>query len=401
MDGNEKKLLLFASISHSLCHGYMLILPAVLLLVADEFGTGLFQIGMLGNVSYLAFGIGALPAGYFADRFGSRRVVSLFLFGAAITAIVLSRSPDLPFLFGGFFLLGIFCSLYHPSGLSLVSTIGDRGEALALHGVWGNLSIAFTPVVYAFIATLYGWRGAYVISGVIGLLVAMAALSIPFRAEKRENRKERGPLAEPGCGRQLALLYLVVMLNGFVYRGVLTFMPAWINQANGADLVQAGAVTSAALLLGIGGQLFGGRMYKRFNREILLFALLVAVIPFLWGTGHLSWPLLAFAAGVFFFFHFASQPVVNGLVAQYTRSGRRSMGYGFSFFLSFGAGSFSASAAGYVADHFGMPHLFTFLCGFAALLAIVSGILIVNSRPAQTGETGELKGGSNGKESAE
>ncbi len=80
------------------------------------------------------------------------------------------------------------------------------------------------------------------------------------------------------------------------------------------------------------------------------------------------------------------------------------MGYGFSFFFAFGAGSFSSSAAGYVADRFGMASLFTFLCGFAALLAVVSGILIVKSRPSPMGQETEVQdrnGGTNGKEGAQ
>ncbi len=395
MNGNEKKILLFGAISHALCHGYMLILPAVLLLVKGDFGTGLFEVGMVGNAAYFAFGLGALPAGYFADRFGGRGMVRTFLFGAALTAILLSASPTLPVLAGGFLLLGFFCSLYHPSGLSLVSKIRRRGHALAWHGVWGNLSIALAPVVFALLGSRFGWRGAYIIAGAAGLAVAVGALFIRFDPPHREVGEKRGALAEPGRTGRLALLYGMVALNGFVYRGMLTFLPAWLGSSTGdaaaGAVVRGGVVTSAALLLGIAGQLFGGKMYERFSHEKLLFVLLVSAVPFLFGTGRLAWPFLAFSAALFLFFHFAGQPVVNGLVAEYTRTARRSAGYGFSFFLSFGAGSFASSASGYVADRFGMGELFTFLTAFAAVLSVVAIVLIVKSadRSAAEGRSGE------------
>ena len=257
MKSNDRRILLFGAIAHSLTHGYMLIFPAVLLLIVREFGTDLFRAGLLGNVAYLAFGLGALPAGWLADRFGARGVVHLFLFGAAGAAILTAAASSFALLFPAFFLLGLFCSLYHPPGLSIVSSIHDRGPALAWHGVWGNVSIAVAPVLFASIGAVFGWRGAYLAAGVSGLLLAGAAVTIPFETGEARRSRNSGPLAEEGKLGLLALLYCIVALNGFIYRGFLTFLPAWLSQGGGgeADLVRGGTVTSVALLFGIAGQL--------------------------------------------------------------------------------------------------------------------------------------------------
>ena len=53
------------------------------------------------------------------------------------------------------------------------------------------------------------------------------------------------------------------------------------------------------------------------------------------------------------FFHFATQPVANNLVADYTPPRLRGMGYGLYFLMMFGAGSVGATYAGWVSERFG------------------------------------------------
>jgi predicted MFS family arabinose efflux permease len=56
--------------------------------------------------------------------------------------------------------------------------------------------------------------------------------------------------------------------------------------------------------------------------------------------------------------HFSVQPVGNALIAQFTRSQDRGLGYGISFFLSFGVGSFAAGIGGYIAENYGVANIF-------------------------------------------
>ena len=50
--------------------------------------------GLIGTLSYAAFGIGAIPAGYLADRFGKRTVIvackaaEIFIMALAVAALV-------------------------------------------------------------------------------------------------------------------------------------------------------------------------------------------------------------------------------------------------------------------------------------------------------------------------
>ena len=60
---------------HGLVHALMLIFPQVIVDLRRDLGCSLFELSRAANIGYFAFGLGALPAGWLADRLGSRRVL--------------------------------------------------------------------------------------------------------------------------------------------------------------------------------------------------------------------------------------------------------------------------------------------------------------------------------------
>ena len=56
--------------------------------------------------------------------------------------------------------------------------------------------------------------------------------------------------------------------------------------------------------------------------------------------------------------YFSNQPIGNTLIAQFTRSQNRGLGYGISFFLSFGIGSLAAGFSGIIAVKMGVSAVF-------------------------------------------
>ena len=56
--------------------------------------------------------------------------------------------------------------------------------------------------------------------------------------------------------------------------------------------------------------------------------------------------------------YFSNQPIGNTLIAQFTHSQNRGLGYGISFFLSFGIGSLAAGFSGIIAVKMGVSAVF-------------------------------------------
>ena len=84
MKSREQQVLWTTSTSHGLIHVYELAVPALLILIQADFRADDFAMGKMVTLYGLLFGVGALPAGYLVDRFGSKRLLLTCQWGSAL-----------------------------------------------------------------------------------------------------------------------------------------------------------------------------------------------------------------------------------------------------------------------------------------------------------------------------
>lgn len=393
----ERRVILAASLAHGMTHALELAFAALLVRIGLEFGTSVALLGFIANLGTLTFGATALPAGYLTDRFGPRAVIVGALLAAAAFAMLVAAAPNLMVIGIALTLLGAAIGLYHPPGTAMVSAVIERrGRAFALHGIAGNLGVSAAPAIATAIAVLLNWRAAYVVLGLLAVGIALLVLRIaPGRDEARERsrlaaetiasrsgdaqgrRRSTPPVERSWVARPLLLVYVGTIGTGFIYRGVLTFLPAHLQEHLGLTVfgwtpeAMAGAMSSFVLLSAVFGQIVGGIMSDRLPLERAAVPIVVLLVPILALVGASSGVLLLVAAAGFGLVNFAQQPVFNGLVADYAPPGAAGRAFGMSFFLSFGLGSFAASFAGLVASRWGTSGTFTMLAGVSLLLSVV------------------------------
>lgn len=370
---------------HGHVHALMLLFPAVQALMAAEYGKSPAQMGLVGTVSYLAFGLGALPAGLLSDRLGPHRLLEATLVGSFAAALLVSLASSFLLLGTGLFLLGLACSLYHPAGLGLMSRAPRRGRALAVHGVGGNLGLALAPGLAGGVAALLGgsWRAPYVLAAAWSL-VLLAGFRWLDRGHARGRPVRGGGAWTGGVGHPLALAVALVMMAalGLCYRGTLTFLPQILGgrlapSLHGATTVAVGGwVTTMALLVGVAGQWIGGGvLFHRVRLEPLFGLLLLPCLGGLLLLARAEGWWMAAGAGLFGFFFFAAQPVGNGLVAHFTSEAWRSTGYGVHFLMTFGVGSLGALTAGLALERWGGGGAFLAMLVPGAAAAALAGLL--------------------------
>ena len=149
---------------------------------------------------------------------------------------------------------------------------------------------------------------------------------------------------------------------GITFAGFTTFLPTHFTLQTaewaGSPILRGGILTTLVLLSGIIGQLLGGYFGSRFDKAYLLFIIVVLNVPFLALIGLTPGMMMIFSGIIFGIVHFSMQPIGNSLIAQITQSKHRGVGYGISFFFSFGAGGFGAGIGGLIAEHFGVAKIF-------------------------------------------
>jgi len=391
------RLVLLISCAHALVHTFELALPAVEQMIGDEYGVGKSATGTLGMVWRLPFGLGAVLAGFLADRYGSRPLLIVYLVGCSVTAVLARWAPTFNALFMVMLAMGCFASIYHPAGLSLISretTPETRGKALGLHGIIGSLGIAGAPfgAMLLFSSGNLGWRDYYLILTLPAMLIAARLLldELRYRKESRlAPAMSAGEVMPEEAIRWSRYLLLVSAgaLSGFVYGAFMHFLPRYLDTAGlrPEDWTPASfrnALAAVVLACGAVGQGIAGRLCRPGRLELLLVLVLFGNVPPLIWMAFAEGPSRFVAACVLAVIHFMNQPVYNSLIAQHIPASRRSLGYGFSNMMCFGIGAFGPYFAGqFMGD--------TAVYGGLAAVATAAGLfatysLIVRDRQSVT-----------------
>jgi len=362
-----RSVLWTTSLSHGLIHVYELAVPALLILIQEDFAVGDLAMGRAITLFGLMFGLGALPAGYLVDRLGSRLLLAGCLWSAAACMACMALSPSFGAFAASAACLGLSSSIYHPAGTALIThSLPVSGRVFATHGMLGNLGVAGSSAIAGTLGALFGWRWAVASLSILGFGLGLRVWSLEIPAQREVRQR-------PGQGHWPAFAALLVAMGfmGMVYRGVTTFLPKLLatSYASGpsAGAALGGLLTTFALLCGLLGMYVAGRAVDRGLRPARVFLIGAAVqTPLLLavasvGAGGLL-PLVMAVA----FFHFFTQPPANHMVADFVAPRHRGLGYGLYFFVAFGAGSFGATYGGWVSDRAGLARAFSAL---AVLLA--------------------------------
>ncbi len=383
MNPDERRIITYIAMAHGLAHILELTYPAMLTRIEVDFGIRAIFTGTIATIFGWAFGSSAIPAGFLADRLGSRQVLVYAFGGSAVMAVLVGLSPNEWWLAAALLGLGLTAGLYHPAGISLVAQgVRQRGMGLGFHGVAGNVGQAMAPAIAIGLAVLLDdWRPAFFIVGGLSALLAlvMATTRLNVRAGSEtvavDAAEEAGDQSTKEGNRffiPLLLVYAAFIVSGMVYRGAITYLPKHLEDFVNADF--GGAFVTVALLTGAVGQLIGGGLSQRYRLEPLAPVICLLTVPPLVLTGIVSGWALVIIASAFVFFYFAAQPLWTGLIADYSPPGAVGRSYGFSFFAGFGLGGTGGVIAGAFVDIWDTQAAFL---GLSAIMAVTIVIALV------------------------
>jgi len=415
MDGNDRRIVGLAGAAHALVHTYELSVPILVGIWLAEFATTAAELGIVVAIGMALFGIGALPGGVLADRYGSRKLIALCLVGmggsflvlsvapgAAAGAIgslpVLSTSPAVIAIAVALVLWGAAASVYHPAGLALISKgVSEQGRGFALHGMAGNIGIAAGPLATTVMLAFLDWETVAAVLAVPAFLAAGAVLFVDVDESTQQSDDDEDDTPDT-IGEFLdvsmmvaksafAFVFVVVMMNGLYYRGVLTFLPELLAgletfqpiEIAGEPQEPANYVYSGLLAVGIAGQYVGGRLTERLSPgqgiAYAFGALAVLAVLFLPLASMGAAPLLVVSA-VLGFAMFVVQPIYQAAVAEYTPESARGLSYGYTYLGNFGVGALGAGLAGVILTYSNQTVLFLVFALIAAIASSVGVLLL-------------------------
>lgn len=248
-------------------------------------GVYIFDMQMAGML------IGGIIWGILGDRKGRLKIMfgSIFLYSVANAANGMVHSIEayawLRFLAG----IGLAGEL--GAGITLVSEV--LHASIRGYGTMLVASIGVSGAILGnFIATTYDWRTAFIIGGVLGLMLLIARISVAesgmFRSMKQKTKVSRGNFLALFSERKRFFRYLNSILIGvpiwFVVGVLITFSPEFAKALGTTGPVSAGNAVMYCYLGLVFGDFSSGLLsqsLKSRKRAVLLYMLLtIAGIAF-------------------------------------------------------------------------------------------------------------------------
>ncbi len=341
---HDVAVITLVGMAHFFSHFFQLSLAPLFPLIKAEFGVGYAALGLVLTVFYGASGLAQTPAGFLVDRFGARRVLLAGLALLATSVGLAGQAPTYWALLPLAALAGLGNSVFHPADYAILTArVSDArlGRAYSIHSVGGSVGWAVAPVVVLPLASVWGWRTALGVVGVLGLgVVLVLARQAVLRGEGRAPKAAApardglaGSLHLFGSPAILACLAYFA-LTAFAFVGVQSFMVSAIVAIYDAPLSVATGTLTAFLLATGAGTLVGGRLAELTSRHDLVTIVGVsagAALMLAPASGALLVPVLIAAIALAGFSVGVTSPSRDMLVRAATPRGASGRVFGFVY----------------------------------------------------------------------
>ena len=383
--------MLLINVGHGVDHLVMMLFPVVAALAAASFGESYGTLIALTTGSWVAFGAGAMPAGWIADRWSRRGMMAVFFLGTGGACLLTALAQNYSQIAAALVVLGAFASISHPVGISMLAggNAATLGKRLAINGVWGNIGVAVSTLAAAALADAFGWRAAFIVPGIacIGLGITWLAL-VPASADAEAaaaSARAGGEAAAPfDWKRTIALLAVITLFTGFVFNASIVSLPKLFDErlgALGGSALRVGFFAFGVYIVAGLAQLTVGALIDRFPPKPIFLAVAAALTGSLLLMGQAEgWALLAISV-VTLLLVYAELPIGDALVARNAPPHLRSRIFGFIYVLSFTAATGAIPAIAGLHGHGGFTALFVVMAAAAA--AGVACILLLPGRRAE------------------
>ncbi len=331
----------FLNWAHAIDHYVMLIFPTVVIGLEGVYGRPYSELIVLGTASFVAFGIFSLPAGWLADRWSRRNMMALFFIGCGVSLAGAAVAPNLVMLAGALFVLGIFAAIYHPVGMAmLIEASQARGRTLAFNGVCGNLGAALAAGITAALASVIGWRGAFLVPAVFCIATGILYLAMTVDDRHHVGKRKSSPAVRLSQGAMIGMFgcfILIAVTAGLVFNMISVSLPKIVDErlADGAPLVLVGGIATAVFMCGALAQLSVGRLSEKFTPHGLFAIIVVLQLVGVYWAAHATGFALVLALALSMAAIYGQVTVNDIVIARYTADAWRGRVYAVRYFLIF------------------------------------------------------------------
>jgi len=381
LEGARKRIVAAVSMHHSCNDGSAVVLPAVFPLLYDsgELIGNYSDIGdmiLAGLVTALVF---QALVGHFARTRHSRYYLAFdaLMVGAAL--ILMTRATGLWMLVVFFMMMRMGTSIYHPVGISWISSLfhgGDLDRAMGFQSAFGNIGVLVAFAFTGILAESFGWRAPLLIWGGINLAAVLAGLlltrgTIDAEEAARQKEEEKEPVSWKAAFLGLLPFVPMALLGGLGWGVAINYAPSLLNHRLGVPMSATGLIMSVWMGAGTLAAFFYGRISSLLSRGrtmVYAYAAITAV-ALIFGLGR-NVPLAIAAFALFGVALFVTYPANLSFIGNAVSRRNRTAAFSITSNMMIIGNSVFSFISGRLSDAFGINTPFLMLgCGSLAVLA--------------------------------
>ncbi|WP_419205528.1 MFS transporter [Photobacterium leiognathi] len=386
-------------------------MPAII----TDLGWDKADIGLMGTLFYLTYGISKFISGIVSDRSNPRYFMGLGLIATGIINILFGLSSSIVALSILWVLNAWFQGWGWPACSKLLTTWYSRSERGGWWSVWNtahNLGGAMIPIIVGYTVLHYGWRYSFFIPGVIAVIVGCllcwrlrdkpTTMGLPSIGHWRKDYLE---IAHENTGKGLSqkqILTRYVLSNKYIWLLGLSYILVYIvrtaindwgnlylTEQYGYSLITANSALSLFEIGGFLGSLVAGWGSDKIfsgNRGpmILLFSMGIFLsVAALWLMPIISFALQAVCLFAIGFFVFGPQMLIGMAAAECSHKDSVGAATGFVGLFAYMGAALAGYPLAIITQHFHWTGFFVVISVAAAAI----GLLLLPFLKAQYNET--------------
>lgn len=246
--------------------------------IRREWGLNDTMLGALGTAFTLLYAVVGVPLGRLADRITRKHILASGVFVWSVLTALSGAARNFGQLFVVRLGVGIGEASCSPAATSLLGDlfpITMRARAMSVFMLGLPIGLGMSSWIGGLIAQAWGWRAAFYVAGVPGLLCAVAALAIREPARGMIEERAVGTRCRPGSPYWLVLtiptVWWVIVsgaLHNFNMYALGAFLSPFLIRFHHINIRDAGFVTMFVYGLSgvfglVGGGMVADALYRR------------------------------------------------------------------------------------------------------------------------------------------
>jgi NNP family nitrate/nitrite transporter-like MFS transporter len=224
--------------------------------------------GALMSAYFVGYTLGQIPWGVLSDKYGSRKIMSLSVFGVSVSTLLFGFSETLIYAVAIRFVTGLLGAGIFVPGVKLVSSWFDsdeRGTALGILNIGGSAGLILASWAVPILSMRTGWNLGLTITGAVG--IGSALLCYLLLKDRNSDSRPLNLKELPVNRKEFWFLSFMQFIRLGSYYTFIAWMPLVLREDYGFSVIATSTAMSILSFAGMLANPIGGMISDKLDER--------------------------------------------------------------------------------------------------------------------------------------